>query len=478
MSSLLRVADAVLLCAALAIIYRLCLRQAQPSRLPYPPGPPGYPLIGHLSGPEGPGGRSWVTFRDWGLQYGSDVIHLNMAGTHLIVLNTLRACSNLLEKRSTIYSDRPTAGITMLSELCGLGWSFGLQRYGPEWRDGRKCFESQFNAHAVRKYRPALSREVSRFLRNLCTDPAAWEYHVHHMAGALIMSVGYAIDVQAKDDPYLNAAEHAGECVQKTLVPGAFLVDILPFLKYLPDWFPGAGFKQKARSWRKSIMYIRDAPYDVTKKRVADDAESVPDCVAKDLMEKMVDNAKDPEYMERVARSAVGSMYLAGADTTHSVLSACVLTLVLNPNFLPRAQASIDEVCQGRLPDFSDYEALPHVHAVVREAMRWNPVVALNLPHRCTTDDIYEGQLIPAGSIVIANIWAILHDPAVYPDPESCNPMRYLRCSPDGTVTLDPAVPNPADVAFGFGRRICPGRFKGYQTVWLALARMLAAFDI
>nr|BAL05184.1 cytochrome P450 [Phanerodontia chrysosporium] len=464
MSSLLRVADAVLLCAALAIIYRLCLRQAQPSRLPYPPGPPGYPLIGHLSGPEGPGGRSWVAFRDWGLQYGSDVIHLNMAGTHLIVLNTLRACSNLLEKRSTIYSDRPTAGITMLSELLEL-WSTAL------WT--RMAGRSQVLRVAVQ--RPCGAKISPSALPGGVTLPTQSLHGSGGMGIPRPSHGGRADHVRRICD---RRASKRRPLSERCRACGRMCTEDLGSCEVPTGLVPGCRIQAESSFVAQIDMYIRDAPYDVTKKRVADDAESVPDCVAKDLMEKMVNNAKDPEYMERVARSAVGSMYLAGADTTHSVLSACVLTLVLNPNFLPRAQASIDEVCQGRLPDFSDYEALPHVHAVVREAMRWNPVVALNLPHRCTTDDTYEGQLIPAGSIVIANIWAILHDPAVYPDPESCNPMRYLRCSPDGTVTLDPAVPNPADVAFGFGRRICPGRFMGYQTMWLALARMLAAFDI
>lgn len=35
-----------------------------------------------------------------------------------------------------------------------------------------------------------------------------------------------------------------------------------------------------------------------------------------------------------------------------------------------------------------------------------------------------------------------------------------------------------ADVAFGYGRRICPGRFMGRATDWLAIASILAAFDI
>ncbi|EKM54957.1 uncharacterized protein PHACADRAFT_208499 [Phanerochaete carnosa HHB-10118-sp] len=467
--------DILLGASALVILYKLYTRLVKSVHLPYPPGPPGYPLIGHVKTPEEPG---WSVYRDWSQQYGSDVIHLNLVGTHLIVLNSLQSCTDLLEKRSNIYSDRPTSGITMLSELCGLSWSFGLQCYGPEWRDGRKAFQTQFHAGVVQKYRPALSREIYRFLRRLCANPAEWAHLLNLMAGGLIMSIGYAIDVQEKNDPLLAAEEHAAECVKKTLVPGAYLVDILPFLKYMPEWLPGAGFQREAKAWRKSMLQVLHAPYDVVKERMARDPAATPDCVTKSLMEKMVDTAKDPAYMERVAKSAVGSMYLAGSDTTLSIIMSCILAMVLHPDVQRRAQESIDRVCQGRLPDYSDYDALPYVHAFVREGLRWNPVVALNLPHRCTTDDIYKEYLIPEGSIVVANIRAILHDPTVYPDPSIFNPERFLRRTLDDELELDPNVLDPAQAAFGFGRRICPGRLMAYQSIWLALANLLAAFRI
>ncbi|GJE99700.1 cytochrome P450 [Phanerochaete sordida] len=472
---MLNALDVLLAILSLAAVYMLYLRLTQRRQPPYPPGPPGYPLIGHLRAPEEP---SWVTYRDWGLKYDSDIIHLNMAGTHLIVLNSLQACIDLLQKRSGFYSDRPIAGITMLTELCGLGWSFGLQRYGPEWRDGRKAAESQFNAHVVQRYRPALMLEVSRFLDRIRANPDTWRKHLKLLAGGLIMSVGYGIDVQEESDPYLTAAEHTSECFQKALVPGTYLVDVLHFLKYIPEWFPGAAFQQHAKNWRKSIMYIRDAPYDVVKERMADDPEATPDCIAKGLMEGMEKSEKDHGYMERVHRGVVGSMYLAGSDTTEAIIASSFLALVRHPEIQKRAQTSIDEVCQGRLPNFTDFDRLPYVDALVREGLRWNPAVALNLPHMNTKDDVYKGYFIPANSIVSANIWAILQDPTVYPDPTTFVPERFLRTAPDGRVALDPSVPDPTHVAFGFGRRECPGRFMAYQSIWLALARLLAAFSI
>lgn len=65
------------------------------------------------------------------------------------------------------------------------------------------------------------------------------------------------------------------------------------------------------------------------------------------------------------------------------------------------------------------------------------------IPHMSTVDDIYGGHRIPGGSIVIGNVWAMLHDERVYKDPFSFKPERFLGPTPE---------PDP-DVLFGFGRR-------------------------
>ena len=84
-------------------------------------------------------------------------------------------------------------------------------------------------------------------------------------------------------------------------------------------------------------------------------------------------------------------------------------------------------------------------------------------------------------SQVIGNVWAILHDPEFYPDPESFDPSHFISVDNGGTYPADsckngePPFPH---VAFGFGRRICPGRALAMSSVWLAVASILATFDI
>ena len=52
--------------------------------------------------------------------------------------------------------------------------------------------------------------------------------------------------------------------------------------------------------------------------------------------------------------------------------------MALHPDAQRRAQEFLDQVCKDRLPEFSDYNSLPYIHALVRECLRWHPVAALS----------------------------------------------------------------------------------------------------
>ena len=78
---------------------------------------------------------------------------------------------------------------------------------------------------------------------------------------ATIMKIEYGIAVQESDDPYILIAEQALTGVAEAGIPGAFWVDFLPILKYVPSWFPGAGFQKKAARWRNLMNTMAEKPF-------------------------------------------------------------------------------------------------------------------------------------------------------------------------------------------------------------------------
>ncbi|KAK7035030.1 O-methylsterigmatocystin oxidoreductase [Favolaschia claudopus] len=139
------------------------------------------------------------------------------------------------------------------------------------------------------------------------------------------------------------------------------------------------------------------------------------------------------------------------------------------------AQAEMDTVVgTKRLPTFEDRASLPYVEAVLRSLTSAlaliNELFIVGVPHRAMEDDIYNGYLIPKGSLVIANVWKFLHDPKEYKDPFEFNPDRFLGVN---------AEPDPKHRGvFGYGPRACPGEHLADIAVWISVAKAIAGLNI
>ena len=70
----------------------------------------------------------------------------------------------------------------------------------------------------------------------------------------------------------------------------------------------------------------------------------------------------------------------------------------------------------------------------------------------------------------------MLHDESIYANPFEFNPDRFI--DPEtGKIDYSRAR-DPEHACFGFGRRICPGRFMAFESLWLGIASLIATFDI
>ena len=74
----------------------------------------------------------------------------------------------------------------------------------------------------------------------------------------------YGIKIRPYNDPYIKMVEEAMVAIAELLIPGAFLVDIIPVLKYVPEWFPGAKFQSKAAVMRKHAAIMRNTTFAAT----------------------------------------------------------------------------------------------------------------------------------------------------------------------------------------------------------------------
>ncbi|KAK1223032.1 hypothetical protein PQX77_014109 [Marasmius sp. AFHP31] len=442
---------------------------------PLPPGPRGLPLLGNFRDIATSRDVSWIRYWKWSQVYG-DIVHLKVFGHHTVVLNSAKVIEDLLEKRSKNYSDRPD--MPMFMDLMGSTWNFAVFRYSDWWRMHRRTFHQRFQQRAVPEYYDIQRSAASSFIDNLTRSPENFLSHIQHFTGSIVLKIAYGYTLQTNDDPYIRLVLDMLEGVKAAAIHGSFWVDYLPILKYVPAWLPGAGFKKKAEEWRQSTREVRDRPWGWVKAAVEDGTANPSFCTlsADRLSVTLGDGSMTEEVIKNCAAMAYnGSSLLSGTDTVASSIVSFILAMVLHPEYQERAQKEIDAVVgTGRLPDFDDREKMPFVNALIAETLRWNPATPTGVDHRALNDDMYEGYFIPAGATIVPNVWVVLHDETLYgPRTQDFDPDRFLKQELGKEIP-----PSPEIWAFGFGRRICPGRYLAVNNLYLAMSYILASFTI
>lgn len=453
--------------AGLLVTLFIWFRKHKASTASLPPGPKPVPFLGNVR--DLTAKELWLPAEKWAKQYG-EIVYLHVLGQGLVFLNTPEAAFDLLDKRGSIYSDKPS--LVMAGDLCGCKNMVAFTAYGEQSKRQRKIMYKAFGLSVIPTYHPLLASETHNFLRQLVRSPESYVAHTSRYAGALTLKVVYGYEPLPKEDKFIALAEECVDIISNEIASGGGIwpVDIFPSLQYLPDWAPGAGFKTKAVKWKAKMEEFVEKPFEFVVGSVKSGNFKPSFCST--LLD---DDAKMTPEFEFDLKWTANSMYAASIDTTLTSISHFILAMIGNPDVLAKAQKEIDTVVGlERLPTFSDRPNLPYLEAVLNETWRWGAPVPLNLPHRLMEDDIYKGMHIPKGSLVFGNIWAILRDERVYPDPSAFIPERFLE-------KVDPATKkrmDPRNYVFGFGRRKCPGANLVESSIWHLMAGMIATLDI
>ncbi|KDQ22135.1 hypothetical protein PLEOSDRAFT_1050675 [Pleurotus ostreatus PC15] len=428
---------------------------------PLPPGPRKYPIIGNLL--KVPSDNHWVVYDRLAKECNSDIIHLSVFGNSVIVLNSFAAATEVLDRQSSISSSRPLG--TMIGEIMGWKYIFSLQPYGQRWRDSRRMFWQEFHPeHGRAHHRPIQLRCSRDLIRRLYESPIDFQNHVRHAIGAGIISVLYGLDIQ-EEDPNITMVDDALKHINVGLI-GTCMVDLFPFLRHIPRWVPGAGFRAIGESAARDLNLLIDVPYSQTRKLLVQGrGES-------SFIHRTLSRGPIPDggMEERILKEAATTTYIGANETSKLPMTLLFAMMAQNPDVQTKAQQELDQYLDHRrLPEFGDEIHLPYTYAVLLELLRYPSC----LPRSLVSDGKYKSYHLPSGSIVFYNIWAILHDETTFPEPEKFNPSRFLK---DGVI--DTQLKDRVMATFGFGRRVCPGRYFALDNLWLNLASILSVYTM
>ncbi|EIW84449.1 PAH-inducible cytochrome P450 monooxygenase PC-PAH 6 [Coniophora puteana RWD-64-598 SS2] len=430
-----------------------------------PPGPKPLPLLGCALQVDAT--QPWLTYTEWKDTYG-DIVYCPTFGQDTIVVNSEEMAQDLFDKRSSNYSDRMDASV--LTDHYGMGYHTAIMGHNDEWRAHRRVVQQGLRREPVEVYHPVQLRRAHDLIKRLRETPNDYWDHFKRFSGTTILEVVYAhrADENDEEDPVLKQVSDSNETAVLVLAPGNILrLSIFPFLRMIPRWFPG-GELNSAFS-KRQVKVMLDTPYNELKGKLA--SGNAGRCLVADALERHGGQIKN-ENLEKTVRDVFGTAYAAGEETSASTLMIFILAMVLYPEVQKRAQSEIDSMVGiGRLPNFDDWSTLPYVEAVFRETMRWYPVVPIGVPHAASREDVYCGYHIPKGAVIVPNVWAMTRNAEKYPSPSEFKPERFLDEQGD-------LISDDVGYIFGFGRRICPGRYLAKASVWVAMACILAEFNI
>ncbi|CAE6421006.1 unnamed protein product [Rhizoctonia solani] len=451
-----------------ALLLYQCWRLARGPKVRHPPSPKSLPLVGNMFSI--PFGQEYVAFAKLGEQLESDIVYLEVLGQKILVLNSAEAASDLLDKRSTIYSDRPS--IPMLTDPSLMNWSraVSLAKYSELWRSYRRILNNWLNKRTTTQFNVIQERQAHSLLRRLLnTTNNLQPFHsvkneIYFAMGSLMLQTAYGYEPPSPEDQFLKDAHLTFDNATLASMQTNFLVNLLPTMLYIPAWFPGTGWKQTAKEWGAQQEKSKSNLYEWLKARVTTGTEQL--SLLGPLLQghELVSGLSPSERDERLKEIGI-MLFGGGTDTMSIFITNFIAAMVLYPHVQARAQQELDTVLgPAVLPKIPDQERLPYIRNLIDEVLRIYPVAPLGMPHVCTEDDTYREYHIEKETVVLGNIWAIGNDPRRYKNPEEFNPDRYL----------DPSVQRPP--IFGWGRRKCPGNYFAEASVFITTASLLSVF--
>lgn len=428
------------------------------------PGPRGVPFFGNLLQIDST--RMHLQLEQWCEAFGP-VYRLRLGRRKVVVVGDHELIAAVLRDRPDGFR-RTTRFEQIWSEMGLVGGVFGAT--GDDWKRQRRVVMASFDPAHVKRYYPSLQRVALRLVerwrraarRDAAIDLQAdlMRYTVDTIAG---LAFGAEVDTLGSDEDVIQ--RHLNRIFPAL---SRRLFSPLPTWR----WFPSAGDKALARSVAEVGTAV-DGFIAQARARLA--GEPGLRAHPRNLLEAMLVAADEPGsgITDREVAGNVLTMLLAGEDTTANTIAWTIHLLWTNPAALARATEEVRRVCvEATMPSLDQIAQLDYVEACAHEAMRLKPVApqtGLEALRDTTIGDLH----VPRGMVVIGVMRRDATSERFVTNAAAFDPDRWLGDS-------EPAAASAKRISmpFGAGPRICPGRYLALMEMKVALAMLLANFDL
>lgn len=175
---------------------------------------------------------------------------------------------------------------------------------------------------------------------------------------------------------------------------------------------------------------------------------------------------------------------LAGGDTSSATIRAAVYYLAKSPTAMIKLAAELKAAGISTPAPWKEIRDLQYLDAVIREALRVNPGVAMIL-ERIVPEGGFtlpDGRYLPAGTKAGINPFVTNRDFGVFgDDADDFNPDRWLQDkneSPENFEVRLRRMKDTVDLSFGGGGRVCMGRYLAILEIKKLIASLYSSFDV
>ncbi|XP_073679045.1 cytochrome P450 2B4-like [Garra rufa] len=379
-----------------------------------------------------------------------------------IFLNTIELAKEAMVQNASSFSGRPALPVLMwVTE----GYGIVMATYGHSWRQQRR-----FALHTLRNFglgKKSVEERVTEESSYLVPEmlklegkPFDPQHELQNAVSNIICSIVFGDRFNYDDKRFAYLLEIIRE---NMIQSGSFIgqvFNLLPFIKHFPG--PHQKLYQNAEELK---AFIRDA---VKTHRETLDPDSPRDFIDAYLLEmEKQKSSEDSTFHEDNMVMSVCDLFLAGTDTTGTTIRWGLIFLIENPDIQKRCHEEIVQVLgYDRFPSMDDREKLPYTYATVHEIQRCANIVPSGSFHETTQPAKLRGYDIPKGTVVFANLTAILTDKEHWKYPDIFNPENFLD---DNGHFFKPESFLP----FSLGPRVCLGESLAKMELFLFTTSLL-----
>ncbi|KAM6936711.1 steroid 21-hydroxylase [Lycodopsis pacificus] len=429
------------------------------SSSPCLPGPPGLFLIGNMM--ELTHEHLPIHLTNLAQRYGN-IYRLKCGNTTMVVLNSGEVIREALVKKWSDFAGRPisyTGGI-----VSGGGHTISLGDYNEEWRAHRRLVHSalqrccQQSLHDVIERQALHLREVLMDYQGSAVDLSE-DFTV--AASNVITTLAFGKEYEKSSSELQQLHSCLNEIVALWGSSWISALDSFPLLRKLPN----PVFARLLKEVAKRDEIIREH-LDNYKSQDKKNDDTITGSLLQGL-DKLHDTDPRVRLTDVHVHMATVDLLIGGTETTAAWLNWTVAFLLHRPEVQAKVYDELCTVLEGRYPKYSDRHRLPVLCCLINEVLRLRPVAPLAVPHRAIRDSSIAGYFIPKNTVIIPNLFGAHHDPAVWSDPYSFKPERFLEGGGNSARALIP---------FGGGARLCLGESVAKMELFLFTAYLLRDF--